>query len=238
MKTRFLSIILALAICMGLAAPVFATGAPSIYVTQDGAIRTATSSDDEFTYRASKNYDTGDIYVIVKDINTGKTVNEYTCNVANIPLPTAIADEDTFTGYRYTISSANPYDLWKVYRPDSAEMASTYSFVDTRFMDAYYSPDNRSFLDDFKDAVDALDNSEKDAIASCGLTLLIEFITAAGGVAAGGPIGAAAAATIAATLTQFADSQAKLAAMAEDIDECYYTYRNMWKYGDWFLLEE
>ena len=146
----------------------------------------------------------------------------------------AVAEQDTFSGYYYRIDSDRPYDSWDVRCPQSVhDNIEGRSFVDTYYIIVPYSPDNRDMLDDFRDAVEALDDSEKDAISSAGLALILEYLAIVVASAAGGPIGAAVAEVAIASIPGLAAHKAAIDKMNDDMNNCYYKWRNIWKYAEY-----
>ena len=237
---KIISAILVMAIMFSLAVPAFATDVTShATITEADGVRTVVTEEDGYIYTAKNNMKTGMFSLTISDSLTDEVVRTVNVDLNNLHIDdvatmAAVAEQDTFSGYYYRIDSDRPYDSWDVRCPQSVhDNIEGRSFVDTYYIIVPYSPDNRDMLDDFRDAVEALDDSEKDAISSAGLALILEYLAIVVASAAGGPIGAAVAEVAIASIPGLAAHKAAIDKMNNDMNNCYYKWRNIWKYAEY-----
>ncbi len=237
---KIISAILVMAIMFSLAVPAFATDVTShATITEADGVRTVVTEEDGYIYTAKNNMKTGMFSLTISDSLTDEVVRTVNVDLNNLHIDdvatmAAVAEQDTFSGYYYRIDSDRPYDSWDVRCPQSVhDNIEGRSFVDTYYIIVPYSPDNRDMLDDFRDAVEALDDSEKDAISSAGLALILEYLAIVVASAAGGPIGAAVAEVAIASIPGLAAHKAAIDKMNDDMNNCYYKWRNIWKYAEY-----
>lgn len=237
---KIISAILVMAIMFSLAVPAFATDVTShATITEADGVRTVVTEEDGYIYTAKNNMKTGMFSLTISDSLTDEVVRTVNVDLNNLHIDdvatmAAVAEQDTFSGYYYRIDSDRPYDSWDVRCPQSVhDNIEGRSFVDTYYIIVPYFPDNRDMLDDFRDAVEALDDSEKDAISSAGLALILEYLAIVVASAAGGPIGAAVAEVAIASIPGLAAHKAAIDKMNDDMNNCYYKWRNIWKYAEY-----
>lgn len=237
---KIISAILVMAIMFSLAVPAFATDVTShATITEADGVRTVVTEEDGYIYTAKNNMKTGMFSLTISDSLTDEVVRTVDVDLNNLHIDdvatmAAVAEQDTFSGYYYRIDSDRPYDSWDVRCPQSVhDNIEGRSFVDTYYIIVPYSPDNRDMLDDFRDAVEALDDSEKDVISSAGLALILEYLAIVVASAAGGPIGTAVAEVAIASIPGLAAHKAAIDKMNDDMNNCYYKWRNIWKYAEY-----
>ena len=238
---KFISLLVSVALILSISTPAFAANyINDVKITETEDIRMAVTEDDGYIYTAKNNLKTGIFLFTVSDSLTGEVVKTVNVDLNNLHMDGAIVpmaavdEEDTFTGYYYRIDSDSPYDSWDVRCPQSVhDNMEGRSFVDTYYIIVPYSPNNRDMLDEFRVAVEDLDDSEKDAIASAGLALVVEFLAIALATAAGGPLGTAAVEVIIASIPGLQGYSSAISAMTDDMNDCYYKWRNIWKYADY-----
>lgn len=243
---RVLALVLSFALVFSLSAPAFAVEASlstgDVKVVETKESRSAVTSDGEYVYKAINNMRTGMFTLVIEDRSTSEVVREIEVNLNNVNervyaeenrAVAAVVDErDTHAGYSYRIESDYPHDDWKINCPQDIHDSMQDRAVDTYYLYLPYSPANQDYLDDFRAAVKALDNSEEEVIETAGLALLLEFLTIAIANAVGGPLAASAAEVIIVSLTGLSEYQDALRAVNEDMTECYFTWRNAWRYGE------
>lgn len=237
---KFVSLLVSVAMTLSIATPAFATNYKNdVKITETDGVRTAVTEEDGYIYTAKNNMKTGMFSLTISSSLTGEVVRTVDVDLNNLHIDdvatmAAVAEQDTFSGYYYRIDRDSPYDSWDVRCPQSVhDNIEGRSFVDTYYIIVPYSPDNRDLLDDFKDAVEDLDDSEKEAISSAGLALVLEYLAIVVASAAGGPIGVGVAEVAIASIPGLATYKTAIDKMNDDMNNCYYKWRNIWKYAEY-----
>lgn len=163
-----------------------ATDSYNTTILQDtDEVRTAQTSDTDFTYIATYDKDSGTIQLTQINNYTGE---EKVGDVAPLtPQPLASLEEKTFTNYEYEITYGNP-NTWELRRPGD----NMFNWV---YFKTHQTSKNQSYLTTFRNAVDDINIQEGAIVGSLGMSALSIIAAGAAGAGAiftGGTLSAAA----------------------------------------------
>ncbi len=203
---KVLSVMLAIVMLLTMSVTAFAAdnisndaNASAVKIEENNGVRIATYSDETTTYIVTYDTVNNTICVSQKDIATGVVTNGTTVSTiattAEVQAASSTIHQDTFSNYEYDIYTGNPNE-WNLERPDDDGSGQRYFMV-------YENSSNEDELDEWFDAVNALNDKEWEAVSGYGVALVTSaaagFISgmavASGGILTPGAITAIVAAT-------------------------------------------
>lgn len=201
-------------------------------IIETSTYRMATTMDDQYSYTSTYTFATGTIAFVQTELATGEVVLSVDSADAKrvSARNTIITDEDTFLGYRY-IYHGN--DVWELRMPQS-QFNSAGRAVDTYYIKIHRNTNTEKYVDKFRNAVDALDNSEKALLVEAGVGIVKEIASIIGMGLVTGPIGAAAAASIAGSVGIGGAMLITYEKYITDANNCYWAWDDAYKNCSWF----
>lgn len=230
---KIISLLVSMTLAVSCVLPAFATSVyedaskPEVVTTEQS--RTVTTCDEEYVYSTTYYFETSQFSFVKSDRVTGEPVFTYQSS-GNDGIETyATTTEETFTGYAYYITETSKGTEYKLNMP-AIEDTARFLWVDTVYFKAYYNSANRSYLSEFRSAVDALDDLEKAFIVASGAAIgkdvmnLFAWSTATGPIT--GPLISSLLGALGLTAAQYAAAEA----MASGTNRCYYAWHDAFNF--------
>lgn len=226
---KIISAILSVTLTVSCALPAFATSVcedaskPEVVTTEQSC--TVTTCDEEYVYSTTYYFETSQFSFVKSDRMTGEPVFTYQSSVNDGIEAYATTTEETFTGYAYYITETSQGTEYKLNMPAS-EQKSRFLWVDTVYFKAYYNLENRSYLSEFRSAVDTLDDLEKAFIVASGAAIGKDVINLFAWATATGPLTKALISSLLGALGLTAAQYAAAEALASGTNRCYYAWND------------